>query len=239
MIEDSPIKLTQIALPLSFDRQYSFDNFLAPQDGFIAENLKSLIETGSESIIGLWGGVDSGKTHLLNACALFARNHSSDFHLYDAVQLVDCDSSHFDEFDSQNIILAIDNLDAICGKRDWEEVFYRLINACRDKTMRLIFSLSQKPGDLSCELADLQSRLSWGLLLELPKPGEAEIENIVKLRARLLGIQLSSEVTRYLLTHYSRQLSRQIEILRMLDNASLSAQKKITIPLVKQVLASL
>jgi DnaA family protein len=235
LIETAAINVTQIALPLSFDRHFSFDNFITEHADFVVASLKSLLELGSESIVGLWGGGDSGKTHLLNACALYAREHSIGFQLYDGKHLADCDPVQFDEFD-RNTLLIVDNLDVICGKRDWETFFYGYINQCRDQDRRLVFSLSKKPQELSCVLADFQSRLSWGLLLELAVPGDAEIVHIIELRARLLGLTLSREVLAYLLTHFSRHLSDQIELLRRLDTVSLSTQKKVTIPFIKQVL---
>ncbi|MCP3690170.1 MAG: hypothetical protein GY784_17330 [Gammaproteobacteria bacterium] len=134
-------------------------------------------------------------------------------------------------------MLAIDNLDAICGSRDWEEKFYRTINLCRDQGHRLIFTLSAKPHDLVCSLDDFKSRLSWGLLLELPQYEEDDIKQIIFRRAQLLGIELSREVLSYLLTHYSRRLADQMAILQMLDAASLSAKKKVSISLVKQVMS--
>lgn len=227
--------MSQIALPLSFDRQYSFENYFTDSASFVVASLKALIEGSGESIVGLWGGVDSGKTHFLNASALFARENLLAFQLYDGWQLRDCDPSQFDDIDN-DVTLAIDNLDALCGHRGWEETFYRLINQSRDQGIRLVFSLSSKPQDLICELADFQSRLSWGLLLELPKYSDIDTQQIVKLRAELLGIELSKEVLAYLLTHFSRRLSDQIQILRILDKVSLTAQKKVTIPLIKKVL---
>jgi len=228
--------VTQIALPLTFDRQYSFENYFTDQAEFIISSLKALVDAEGERLIGVWGGSDCGKTHLLNACAFYARERLSRFQLYDAFQLLDCESSQFDDI-ADEAMLAIDNLDAVCGHRHWETALYRLINRCRDQNIRLIFSLSRKPQNLNCELADLQSRLSWGLLLELPVAQENEVQNIVQQRARLLGIQLSNEVLNYLLTRYPRDLSCQIAILRRLDDASLSTKKKITVPLVKQILS--
>lgn len=184
----------------------------------------------------MWGGRDSGKTHLLNACAYHARECLPGFQLYDANQFYHSDPTQFDAI-ADNSVLAIDNLDAICGHRDWEAAFYRLINRCRDQRMRLIFSLSDKPFNLNCKLPDFQSRLSWGLLLELPVATDSELDNIVYQRAQLLGFDLSKEVRTYLLTRYSRRLGDQMKILRKLDDASLSAKKKITIPLIKQVLS--
>ncbi|MCP4188157.1 MAG: hypothetical protein GY763_11210 [Gammaproteobacteria bacterium] len=229
--------MPQIALPLSFDRQFSFENFFSDSGEFIAASLKDMVEGEDEAIVGLWGGVDSGKTHLLNACALYARQQVVTFQLYDARQFIELDPEQIGDFDD-NAILAVDNLDAVCGNRSWEEKFYRIINRCRNREHRLLFTLSEKPQDLACSLADFQSRLSWGLLLELPQHEEDDIRQIVSRRAHMLGIELSKEVLSYLLTHYSRRLADQMEILRRLDAVSLSAKKKVSISLVKQALAS-
>ena len=231
-----PIKASQIALPLSFDRQFSFENFFSQQGQLIIASLKTMINGNGESIIGLWGASDSGKTHLLNACAYYARQQGISFQFYDAIELAQYDADNFDDLETCRV-LAVDNLDALCGNQIWEEKFYQIINSCKNGHLNLIFTLSENPSYLECRLADFQSRLSWGLLLHLHLTGETDIGKVIKLRAGLLGIDLSKEVIAYLLVHYSRQLSVQIEILRILDRASLSAQKKITIPLIKQTLA--
>ena len=229
------IKAAQIALPLSFDRQFSFDNYFSQQRKLIVDNLMSLIASQGEPIIGLWGGSGSGKTHLINASAHYARQQDLSFQLYDGIELARYDADLFEDLETCQV-LAVDNLDALCGHRKWEEKFYQLINISRNEELKLLFTLTENPSYLNCQLADFQSRLSWGLLLQLPTTGENEIANIIKLRAAMLGIDLSEEVIGYLLTHYSRQLTEQIELLRILDNASLSAQKRITIPLIKQTL---
>jgi DnaA family protein len=133
-------------------------------------------------------------------------------------------------------LLAIDNLDAIAGISAWEMCFYQLINRCRDGDIRLIYSMSSNPMHLDCEIEDFKSRLLWGLLLQLADHSEDDIRHVLTQRAKMLGMKLSPEVISYLLTHHSRNLSSQMEILRLLDNASLIRQQKVTIPLVKQVL---
>ena len=229
------INAAQITLPLGFDRQFSFDNYFSDQSGFVLSSLKAFINADGENFIILWGGRDTGKTHLLNAAAHYARDNSIDFHLYDASLFSELDPSCLEEF-AEGTILAIDNLDAICGNKDWESAFYYLINRCHQHTLRLVVSLGSRPRDLSCALDDFQSRLSWGLLLELPVAEEADIENIIQQRARLLGHDLPQEVISYLIRHYPRGLANQLDILLKLDAASLATKKKITIPLVKQVM---
>jgi DnaA family protein len=66
---------------------------------------------------------------------------------------------------------------------------------------------------------------------------DADIGKVLKFRAELLGIELSREVITYLLTHYSRHLSAQMSILRLLDKMSLSAKKRVTVPFIKQTLS--
>lgn len=134
-------------------------------------------------------------------------------------------------------MLAIDNLDAIAGNAAWEACFYQVINRCREGEYRLLFSLTGKPAALTTQLDDFRSRLQWGLLLELPQVGDAEIRQILHRRAQLLGINLSDEVISYLMNHHARDLGEQIGILRRLDGISLSQQRRVTIPLVKQALA--
>jgi DnaA family protein len=226
----------QIALPLTFDKQFSFDNFLSEQADFFTSSLKSSINQVGESLIGVWGGQDSGKTHLINATAHFARQQSSRFQFYDGFQLMECDPAQFDDFVNCEILL-VDNLDAICGDLQWEQKFYQLINACKQGEMTLLFTVSVNPQFLDCTLPDFQSRLSWGLLLQLPVVVDTDIGQVLKFRAELLGIDLSKEVITYLLTHYSRQLSAQMGILRLLDEMSLSAKKRVTVPFVKKALS--
>ncbi len=155
--------------------------------------------------------------------------------IYDAEQLRHCDASAFDGY-SDCDLLAVDNLDAIAGDAEWEAFFYQVMNRCRDGDLRFLFAMKVKPDDLSARLDDFRSRLQWGLLLQLPSQGEVEIRNILAQRARLLGIDLSQEVIGYLMTHYSRDLSAQMAILRQLDETSLSHQRRITIPLIKTAL---
>ncbi len=189
-----------------------------------------------EAQIGLLGGPASGKTHLLNACARFAREHGRKLQLYDAADFAQAEADGVDGLDSGELV-AIDNLDAIAGLADWEACCYRVINRCRAGECRLIYTLSRQPAALPLRLEDLRSRLQWGLLLRLPEHDERAVREILARRARLLGFELSDDVLGYLLTHHARDLREQMAILERLDGASLSHQRRVTIPLIKQTLA--
>lgn len=220
---------------MKLDRQFSFDNFISADAELIVASLQSLVSGDGESQLGLWGGPGSGKSHLLNASAEFARRQGVVLQIYDAAQLLCCEASEFESYGDCEV-LAIDNLDAVAGNAAWEALFYQAINRCRDGDYRFVFSLGKKPTDLTVGLEDLRSRLQWGLMLQLPANGDAEVREILRRRAALLGFELGGEVIAYLMARYPRDLSAQMAILRLLDGASLSQQRRITIPLVRQAL---
>ncbi len=227
--------IRQIALALSSDREFSFDNFVADRAELILNSLQALILGEGETQIVIWGAEATGKTHLLNASADFARKNGISLQIYDGTQLRECDAAEFEGF-SHCDVLVIDNLDALAGHSAWEACFYQVINRSRDGEFRLLFSMTNKPDALATCLDDFRSRLQWGLMLQLPPSGDPEVRQILRRRAGLLGIELSDEVVSYLMTHHARDLNEQIGLLRHLDRLSLSQQRRVTIPLIKQAL---
>lgn len=202
----------------------------------MVDSLKRLIRGQGEMQIGLWGAADSGKTHLLNASADFARKNSVSLQLYDARQLRACNADEFGGF-GQCEVLAFDNLDAIAGDTAWETQIYQVVNRCRAGEFRLLFTLRDRPEHLPASLDDFRTRLQWGLLLQLPAHDDTALRRILRRRASLLGFDLPEDVIGYLMRHYARDLSAQMAILQQLDGASLTQQRRVTIPLVKKTLA--
>lgn len=225
--------MSQIPLPLSFDRRFSLDNYISANAGFVRQNITALFDETGEPLIGLWGGTDSGKTHLLNACAHYARHCGIQFNLFDAGQLQESSARNFIDFPAGSV-LGIDNLDLLAGNRDWEEQFYQMINRVKAGEIRLVFSVSRNPRDIGFRLPDLKSRLMWGLLIGLHPPTDEQLAEVIRARARLLGLEMSNHVLNYLLTHFSRKLSEQMKLLYQLDHAALTRKRKITIPLIRE-----
>ena len=73
----------------------------------------------------------------------------------------------------------------------------------------------------------------WGLLITLHSPDDGQLEDILKTRASLLGLDLPQDVVNYLLSHFSRKLSDQIQLLHRLDHAAMSQQRRLTIPFIR------
>ena len=201
----------------------------------LLDSLQQLVDGGGEKQIAIWG--DEGKTHLINATAFHAREAGLNSQLYDAEQLRELEADAFDGW-QQADLLAVDNIDAIAGQIDWETQFYQVMNAVRDGGPAFLFSLSGQPKALTTRLADFHSRLLWGLQFKLESLDDDMLARILISRADAMGMSLKQEVCNYLLTHVSRRLIDQMAILQKLEQVTLAEKRRISIPLVKQVISS-
>jgi DnaA family protein len=100
----------------------------------------------------------------------------------------------------------------------------------------LIISGNQSPTTLPIKLLDLRSRLSWGLVIQLMELSDEDKINTLKLHAARRGFDLPESVGQFLISRCSRNMHDLHQLLNRLDDASLAAQRKITIPFVKNIL---
>ena len=91
-------------------------------------------------------------------------------------------------------------------------------------------------GELGVQLPDLQSRLTLALVFQLQELADEDKLRALQLRASRRGLQMPDEVGRFILTRGARSMSALFELLEQLDQASLQAQRKLTIPFLKETL---
>ena len=133
-------------------------------------------------------------------------------------------------------LVCLDDLDAVAGRSDWEEALFHLFNRLRDSGRRLLLAASSSPRELPVQLADLQSRLTLALVFQLQSLSDEDKLRALQLRASRRGLHLSDEVGRFILTRGERSMSALFDLLERLDQASLQAQRKLTIPFLKETL---
>ena len=85
---------------------------------------------------------------------------------------------------------------------------------------------------------DLRTRLGWGLSFALQPLGEEGVREVLMQAAQRRGMALSDEVLAYLLSRHDRDLGSLMTLLDRLDAYALSEHRLVTIPLLKQMLAS-
>jgi DnaA family protein len=136
----------------------------------------------------------------------------------------------------QQALIAIDDVQAIAGMPQWEEALFHLYNRVRDYGHRLVVSATVAPAGLTLTLPDLISRLGWGPVFQLATLSDADKRAALQMRARRRGLELGNEVAEYLLRRCPRDMDSLFSLLNQLDRASLVAQRRLTIPFVRELL---
>lgn len=185
--------------------------------------------------IWLWGQPGSGRSHLLQAACLSAEEQGLQalyLPLADCLEYGPAVLEGMDQCD----LLVLDDLEAMAGQPDWEQALFHLFNRLRDSGKRLLFSASCSPYELAIKLPDLSSRLALALVFHLQPLDDAEKLRALQLRASRRGLFLSDETGNYLLGRLPRGMGALFAALEQLDQASLQAQRRLTIPFVRDVL---
>jgi DnaA family protein len=89
------------------------------------------------------------------------------------------------------------------------------------------------------QLPDLLSRLGSGPVYRINELDDQGKQSALQLHARNRGFDMPDDVANYLLKHCPRDMVSLFKILDQLDEASLSAQRKLTIPFVSTLLGAL
>lgn len=189
----------------------------------------------AESLIYLWGGAGVGRTHLLQAACLRFEQLGEPAVYLPLAELVEHGPNMLDNLEQFELV-CLDDLDAVAGLSEWEEALFHLFNRLRDSGRRLLLAASRSPRELPVKLADLQSRLTLALVFQLQSLSDEDKLRALQLRASRRGLHLSDEVGRFILTRGERSMSALFELLERLDQASLQAQRKLTIPFLKEIL---
>jgi DnaA family protein len=133
-------------------------------------------------------------------------------------------------------LICLDDVQLIAGDKLWQRAVFDLFNRVIEQNKRLIITGDQSVSKLKLGLADLVSRLSWGMTEQIKPLDDEEKLIALKFRAQQRGLLLTDEVAKYLLSHLSREMSHLILALGELDEASIREQRKITIPFIKAIL---
>jgi DnaA-homolog protein len=232
--------LPQVQLPLGIRLQDSsvFESFLPGRNQPVVDALSSLAsgeQARAPTCIWLHGPTGSGKTHLLQAvCALAGRAGRGAAYL-PLLQVIEFGDELLAGF-GELAVVCLDDAHAIAGRGAWERSLFRLHQELDERGGRLLVSGPTPPAALPFQLRDLGSRLNGGLVLTLQPLEESEQIAALQLRAQLRGLELPDETAQFMLRRLPRDMAHLYSFLDQLDQASLIAQRRLTVPFVKEVL---
>lgn len=225
----------QLTLGVGLKDEATFANYFSGNNALLIEELKKAALGEGERVIYFFGAGGEGCTHLLQAACHEAALQSRRSVYLPLAQLIDFSPTLFEGLETLSLV-CIDDIHKIAGRPEWEEAFFHFYNRIHDAGGYLIVASNVAPKVLGLSLKDVVSRLSYGIVFQLHPLTDNEKLQVLIMRAKLRGLTLLEEVARFILTHCPRHMSTLFAALDALDKASLAAQRKLTIPFVKDIL---
>jgi DnaA-homolog protein len=223
--------MKQLLLDIAPSPPPTLVNFVPGRNTELLQTLDNIL-AGSERerFIYLWGGAGCGKSHLLLAIAgIHMRNKVNTAYFA-------CDANTSFAAGSEASCVVVDDVDRLNAKA--QIGLFNLYNHIRDEGHAfLLVSGTVAPAQLKLKLReDLVTRLGWGLVYQVHELTDEEKIKAMKSHATSRGLDLSQEVCDYLLRHERRDLPSLMATLDALDSYSLASQRKVTVPLVRELL---
>ncbi|HXW73172.1 MAG TPA: DnaA regulatory inactivator Hda [Steroidobacteraceae bacterium] len=226
--------MRQIPLGVRLPDRALFESFLPARNAQALEHLRQVALGATSGLTWLCGPAGCGKTHLLQAvCAASAERTRAGYvplgavaplglGVLDGLPQLEC--------------LCLDDVDRIAGQGEWERAIFAMLRELEDTGGRLVLAARSPPALLEWALPDLGSRCAAGAVFQLRVLDEGEQYAALQLRARLRGLELPEETWQWLRRRFPRDMRTLYEVLDRLDEAALAAQRRLTVPFIREVL---
>jgi DnaA family protein len=226
--------MQQLPLGVRLPDRALFESFLPARNGEALAHAHAVAAGEARGVMWLGGPSGAGKTHLLQAicAAAGARVRAG----YVPLQQVAHLGAEVLDGLGQLGCLCLDDLQSVAGDLAWERRLFGLLRESEEAGGALALAASAPPALLRWALPDLGSRCAAGAVFALRALEEAEQHAALALRARLRGLELPEETWQWLRRRYPRDMRRLYELLDTLDEAALAAQRRLTVPFIRDVL---
>lgn len=225
----------QLALNVQLRDEATFENFMPGGNAALVNQLKLGLQGQGDRVFYLWGEHGVGRSHLLQACCHYASSCATRSVFIPLVNKKQFSVEIVDHLENLSLI-CIDDIHFITRDIAWEEAIFHLYNRISLTKSLVVISGNQAPRHLQLSLADLRSRLAWGLVFQVHELSEQDKMKALSLHAKARGLILALPVANFLLRRCSRNMHDLVCLLEQLDRASLIHQRNLTIPFIKSVL---
>ncbi len=223
--------MKQLVLDIAPSPPPTLANFVPGRNAELLQTLGNILAgLEREHFVYLWGGVGCGKSHLLQGMAgLCMRNKRSTAYF-------ECDANTSFSAGSEADCVMVDDVDRL--NADAQIGLFNLYNRIRDEGRALLLvSGPAAPAQLKLKVREyLATRLGWGLVYQVHELTDEEKAKAMQSHSASRGLDLSQEVCDYLLHHGRRDLPFLMATLDALDSYSLANRRKVTVPLVRELL---
>ncbi|MFP4639743.1 MAG: DnaA regulatory inactivator Hda [Guyparkeria sp.] len=229
--------MQQIPLALDLVTPTSFEGFIGNDNLLLKAILSEQARGRGEAQVFIHGPEGAGKSHLAQATCYHAGSYGRPAAYWPLRQLggqLAAASEQIEAF----ALAVVDDVDAVIGQAEGEFMLFDLINRAREAGVPLLLTARLPPAELPVRLPDLASRLTWGAVLPVHLPTDAEKIELLRARAQERGLELPHGTAQWMLAHLPRDVGTLLEVMERLDRESMIAKRRLTIPFLKEVLGS-
>ena len=168
------------------------------------------------------GQKGSGKTHLIKAWSAVVK-----------ADYMDSTNLELTE-DIGNHIIAVDDVDKLDSSA--QEQLFHIYNAIQKRNGLLVIASTSEIGPKTEMLADLRSRLLTLPSVQIENMTDADLNQLLLKWAEDSQMSLKPDVIKYLLSRAERSPAVLNNLIKALDELSLTEKRAITLPFVRKVL---
>ncbi|MDB6163266.1 MAG: hypothetical protein JWL98_698 [Xanthomonadaceae bacterium] len=223
----------QLPLALRYPPDQRLGTFVDAPPGLIAQ-LRSLA-VGSGEALYLHGADGTGKTHLALAVCAEAETAGRNAAYLPLQAAAGRLRAALDALDGHDLI-ALDGLEAIAGRREDEIALFEFHNRARAAGMAIVYTAQRAPDALQLGLPDLRSRLAQCTRITLTALDDDGRRTVLRDRAQRRGLLFDDAALDWLLRRVGRNVAALAGLLDTLDQASLAAKRRLTVPFLRQTL---
>ncbi len=228
--------MEQLALAVRLRERARLDNFFAGANA-AALSVVTAVAAGRAGAFLLAGPAASGKTHLLLA-ATHAAQQAGRRAVYFALRELAPAGAVALSGQLGADLVCCDDVDVVAADADFGRALFALWRDAEDRGASLLLAARDLPPLADWALADLGSRVRGiAVRVNLQLPDESGLRNLLVQRARGLGLELPEDTLEFMLRRLPRDLGSQCAFIEEMDQAALAAQRRLTLPFVREVLA--
>lgn len=229
--------------------RYTFDNYCRSESNKIAVSISEAIIQKPKQLqfnpFFVFGPTGVGKTHLIQAIGLGIKERCPENRVlyvtartfmaqYTSAVAKEQINKFFNFYQSVHTLI-VDDVQDLNGKKSTQNTFYHIFNHLYLNNRRIILSCDRAPAQMEGLEESLLGRFKCGMTVALEKPDVVLRREVLAMKAKQDGIELSDEILDYVADNVTESI-RELEgvIMSLVAHAAILS-KPISLDLAKMV----
>jgi len=194
----------------------------------------------------IFGSTGHGKTHLIQAIGNHFKEDGTGKKIFYMTSerfandylnsLNNGEINNFKEKYKKYDVLIIDDIQFLSAKNKTQEEFFHLFNSLHDSGKQLIFSSDKHPNFIADIEDRIKSRFNAGMILEIQKPDFESRIQILKKKASLMNLTVSSDMIEFLASSIEGNVRELEGILNLILCQSQLKNKELNVNEIKELI---